>query len=218
MAQLFGPQSNWISRVVLVGLPIGFLLAIVVAEAVDRSGYVTDKDRFIDQPVPFSHKHHVGELGLDCRYCHTQVEKSAVASVPSSEVCLTCHRTIWKEAPMLKPVHESFDKGVPIRWMKVTKLPGFVYFNHSIHVNKGVGCVTCHGNVATMSLTHLEHPMTMEFCLNCHRSPEKYLREKEKVFSTDIDYLSDEEQQRLGNYLVERYGVQKKVDCVTCHR
>jgi hypothetical protein len=218
MAQLFGPQSNWISRAILLALPVAGVFAFVVAQAVDGSGYVTGRNEFVDQPVPFSHKHHVGQLGIDCRYCHTQVEKSAAASVPSSEVCITCHSTIWKDAPMLKPLHDSFNSAAPLHWKKVTKLPGFVYFNHSIHIQKGVGCVTCHGNMASMSLTKLEHAMTMEFCLNCHRQPEKFLRRKEDVFATDVPDLTDAEQAKLGDYLIEQYGVQKKLDCVTCHR
>ncbi len=214
MAQLFGPQSNWIARALLLSLPVLFISGLIVAGAIDRSDYMTDRNSLVEQPIPFSHKHHVGQLGLDCRYCHTQVEQSAAALLPSSEICLTCHVQIWKDAPLLQPIR----KAEPIHWQKVTKLPEFVYFNHSIHVQKGIGCVSCHGDVSSMSLTRLIHPMTMEFCLNCHRAPERFVRPQEQVFSAAAAPLSRADQEKLGSELVERYGIQKKVSCVTCHR
>jgi hypothetical protein len=218
LPQLFGPRSNLTARAVLIGLPALFVLSIAVAGAIDRSSYVTGSDEFIEQPVPFSHQHHVGELGVDCRYCHTQVEKSSMAGIPPSDVCMTCHVQIWKDAPMLLPVRESFTSKKPIRWQKVTKVPGFVYFDHSIHIAKSVACTTCHGAVATMPLTRLAHPMTMEFCIQCHQAPEKFLSQKKNIFDGEISRLSDEEQLRLGQGLVHTNAVETKLDCVTCHR
>jgi hypothetical protein len=218
LPQLFRPRSNTISRVILLGLPALLVLSLAVASSVDQSSYVTGVGDFVEQPVPFSHQHHVGEIGLDCRYCHTQVEKSAYAGIPATEVCMSCHTQVWKDAPLLGPVRESYARSVPLPWQKVTKLPEFVYFNHSIHINKGVACATCHGAVATMPLTRLAHPMTMEFCIECHRKPEQFLSLKKDIFNGTVLPLSTEEQLRLGVELKRADHVETKLDCVTCHR
>src|SRR5437660_2869412 len=135
-----------------------------------------------EQPVQLSHKHHVGDDGIDCRYCHTSVEKSAFAGVPPTETCMTCHSQIWTESPLLAPVRESYRTGRPIQWQRVHDLPDFVYFNHSIHIKKGIGCVSCHGRIDEMPITRKHQTLSMRWCLSCHRSPEKNMRPHEKVF------------------------------------
>src|SRR5262249_46164795 len=141
-----------------------------------------------EQPVPFSHRHHVGGIGLDCRYCHTTVEVSSFAGIPPTKTCMNCHSQIWTNSAMLEPVRESFRSGKSIEWNRVHHLAGFVYFDHSIHVKKGVGCVTCHGRVDQMPLTWQESSLQMEWCLGCHRNPERFVRPREQVFSMDWDW------------------------------
>ena len=171
-----------------------------------------------EQPVPFSHEHHVGDVGLDCRYCHTSVEQSAFAGIPPTHTCMTCHSQLFTEQPMLTPVVRSFRSGEPLRWNRIHDLPDFVYFNHSIHIAKGVGCVTCHGQVDRMPLTWRIAPLEMQWCLACHRAPEKYLRPLEHVF--DMDWQPTESQHALGARLVDAYHIHKATlaDCSTCHR
>jgi hypothetical protein len=171
-----------------------------------------------EQVVPFSHKHHVGDVGLDCRYCHTAVEQSAFAGMPPTHTCMTCHSQLFTQQPMLAPVVQSFRSGEPLQWNRVHDLPDFVYFNHSIHIAKGVGCATCHGPVDRMPLTWRVAPLEMQWCLDCHRAPEKYLRPVEHVF--DMDWQPTENQLALGNRLVAAYHIHKATlaDCSTCHR
>ena len=214
MAQLFGRNANWIARSIFIGLPIGALLSITVAEGFDRSDYVTQNDQFIDQPVPFSHSHHVGDLGVDCRYCHTQVERGAIAQIPPSETCMTCHSQIWSKSATLAPVRDSYRTGEPLKWNRVTKLPDFVYFNHSVHLSKGVACVSCHGEMQTMKLTRLEHPMQMRFCIDCHRDPTPNLHPREDVTDPTVLPVSP----AMAEELAHKYDVQSKTDCITCHR
>jgi Cytochrome c7 and related cytochrome c len=216
MAQLFRRSANTIAQasiagVVILVLGMGWLIATV-----SRSSYVTGAGETRPQPVPFSHKHHVGGLGLDCRYCHTSVEESAFAGVPPTKTCMTCHSQIWSTSPMLEPVRASFRNNESLRWTKVHDLPDFVYFNHSIHINKGVGCVTCHGRVDRMPLMWQENSMQMEWCVHCHREPERYVRPREYVFS--MDWQPPADQLALGKRLVQEYKIQKLTDCSTCHR
>jgi hypothetical protein len=182
MAQLFHRSSNALARASIFGAVVilgglGWLLF-----AAYRSDYVTGAHVVREQPVPFSHKHHVGGEGIDCRYCHTSVEESAFAGMPATETCMTCHSQIWSEAPALEPVRASFRSGKPVEWTRVHYLADFVYFNHSIHVNKGIGCETCHGRVDQMPLTWQENSLLMQWCLDCHRQPELYVRPREAVF------------------------------------
>lgn len=170
----------------------------------------------IKQPVPFSHQHHVQDVGIDCRYCHTSVEKSSFAGIPSTEICMTCHSQILTDAPVLAPVRESFQEGKPLHWNRVHDLPDFVYFNHSIHIHKGIGCVSCHGPVDEMSLTWRAKPLTMQWCLDCHREPERFVRPREHVF--DMDWEPKEDQIVLGKRLVKKYNIQSETDCSICHR
>jgi hypothetical protein len=168
------------------------------------------------QPVPYSHKVHAGDLGIDCRYCHTTVEESAHASVPPTETCMNCHQAIWPESENLVEVFDSYATGLPVEWVRVHDLPDFAYFNHSRHVNSGIGCVTCHGRVDKMEIVSQDQPLHMGWCLECHRNPEKYLRPKE--FVTVMDWVPTEDQLTLGRRLREEYDVNPSTDCSTCHR
>ena len=194
------------------------LLAVAAAYGIANSPYVTDQKIVITQPVPFSHEHHVAQLGLDCRYCHTEVEKAWYAGFPPTETCMTCHSQIWTNAAMLAPVRESFSSDDPIRWQRVHRLPDYVYFDHSVHVAKGVGCTTCHGPVGSMPLMYQNAPLTMGWCLDCHRDPAKNLRPRSEVFSIDWHPPADQEEQ--GHKLLAEYGIKVDhlTDCSVCHR
>jgi Cytochrome c7 and related cytochrome c len=173
----------------------------------------------VEQPIPFSHKHHVGDDGIDCRYCHTSVERSSFAGLPQTEICMTCHSQLFKDAPVLAPLFQSFETGKPLHWNRVHDLPDFVYFNHSIHVNKGIGCASCHGEVDQMPLTWRTQSLEMQWCLSCHREPERYIRPREQVFNLHWQ-PGEAEQAVLGPLLVKQYHVQKEriTDCSICHR
>ena len=216
MAQIFHRSTNTISRVSLFG-GIG-IIAVLVATlaAINRSSYVTEVGVARSQPVQFSHKHHVSDDGIDCRYCHTSVEDSSFAGIPSTKICMNCHTQIWADSPILAPVRESFRTGKSLEWTRVNNLPGFVYFDHSIHVHKGVGCATCHGRVDQMPLMWREHTLYMEWCLECHRNPERFVRPREQVFSMDWQPPSD--QIALGQKLVQQYKIESLTSCSVCHR
>jgi hypothetical protein len=170
------------------------------------------------QPVPFSHKHHVSGIGIDCRYCHVGVEENAFAGLPTTAICMNCHAQIWADSPMLEPVRQSFRTGQPLHWTRVHDLPDFVYFNHSIHVRKGVGCVTCHGRVDQMPLMRQAESLQMEWCLECHRNPQRFIRPVENVFQ--MDWGPAVPQEKLGAELVRRYDIRVRqlTDCSICHR
>src|ERR671916_1662825 len=185
MPQIFHRSTNTLAKLsIFGGLFILAFVAWAVAE-INRSSW--NPGAFIEreQPVQFSHKHHSGDDGIDCRYCHTTVETSASAGMPSTQVCMNCHSQIWADSPYLEPVRESYRTGKPIEWTRVHDLPDYVYFNHSIHVNKGVGCSTCHGNVSEMPLMYQASSLQMEWCLTCHRNPESYVREQQDIFKMD---------------------------------
>ncbi len=179
MAQIFKPSANTIAQVSLLGGAIVPLSVGLGIAALSRSPANTKVGVPLNQPVPFSHEHHVGQLGIDCRYCHTSVEKSAFAGFPPTETCMSCHSQIWTNSPLLEPVRKSYETGTPIRWTKVNKVPEFVFFNHSIHVNRGINCNTCHGAVNDMNITWKGNSFQMAWCLQCHRAPERYLHENE---------------------------------------
>lgn len=181
MANIFHPSTNTISKLSIVGVLFA-VPALGVGGYAYNMNYMTNLRVPLDQPVPFSHKHHVGDDGIDCRYCHTSVEKGAFAGVPSTETCMTCHSQIWTDSPNLAVVRESFQTGRPIKWARVHDLPDFVYFNHSIHVQKGVSCVSCHGQIDQMPLTWKESTLSMAWCLDCHRDPVKSIRPADKVY------------------------------------
>ena len=216
MAQIFHRSTNTISRVSVFG-GIGIIAVLVTTlAAINRSSYVTDVGVARTQPVQFSHKHHVSDDGIDCRYCHSSVEESSFAGIPSTKICMNCHTQIWAESPILAPVRESFRTGKSLEWTRVNNLPGFVYFDHSIHVHKGVGCATCHGRVDQMPLMWRENTLYMEWCLECHRNPERFVRPREQVFSMDWQPRSD--QIALGQKLVQQYKIESLISCSVCHR
>ncbi|MDP6941298.1 MAG: cytochrome c3 family protein [Planctomycetota bacterium] len=169
-----------------------------------------------EQPIPFSHALHAGELGMDCRYCHITVEESATASIPPSSVCMNCHERIHVESIALEPLRQSVETGNPIEWMRVHDLPDYVYFDHSAHVNKGVSCVECHGRVDTMDQVKQVEPMSMGWCLDCHRHPEPQLRPKDLV--TKLDWETDENREELGAQLRKAHDINPREDCSACHR
>lgn len=218
MAQLFPPWTNGAARAGLLGLFCIPAAALGVVMLLPFTPHVTGQDRFVAQPVPFSHEHHVGGLGLDCRYCHTSVTQSRFAGLPPTETCMTCHSQLWTNAPMLAPVRESLSQGVPLRWRRVNNLPGYVYFDHSIHVAKGVGCSTCHGDVSRMPLIRQAAPLTMGWCLNCHRDPAPNLRPQEAIY--DPDWTPPSDQRARGEALIRHYLISTEhlTDCSVCHR
>jgi hypothetical protein len=217
MSQFFHPAANSIARVSIVaGALAAGGVALLVMFVLPRSSYVTRQYVERQQPVPFYHAHHVGSMGIDCRYCHTSVAKSPRAGIPPTATCMNCHSQIWNQSPTLEPVRESWRTNEPLEWVKVHDLPDFVYFNHSAHVNKGVGCSTCHGRVDKMSFVWQEQSLLMEWCLECHRAPERFLRPKDEVYN--IAYEAPANQLEVGRQLVEEYDVNPQVTCSTCHR
>src|SRR6266481_1391058 len=214
--QIFPRSSNAIARasLVIVAVVVGGL-GWVLWE-LERTPYITNVGVRKPQPVPFSHQHHVTGLGIDCRYCHTSVEVSAFAGIPPTETCMSCHSQIWTNADMLEPVRASWRTGESLVWRRVHDLPGFVYFNHSIHVNKGIGCESCHGRVDQMPLMHQENTLYMEWCLDCHRNPAKNIRPKDQVLTMGYKYPPN--QAEFGAKLMAEYKVQSLTDCWTCHQ
>jgi len=212
--QIFHRSANTIARVTIFGAVFFIAAAAYVLAMVQRSDYVTRVGEAIEQPVPFSHQHHVAGLGIDCRYCHTSVETSAFAGIPPTSTCMNCHSQIWTNAEMLEPVRASYRSGKAIEWVRVHDVADFVHFNHSIHIKKGIGCDSCHGRIDQMPLTWKTQSMSMEFCLNCHRKPEKYVRPRSEVFN--LAYKTAD-QATLGPQLVREYGIQSKTTCSTCH-
>jgi hypothetical protein len=216
MPQVFHRSMNSISRVSLVGavLLIGGLGYL--GWAFNQSPYYTNAKLQVEQPVPFSHKHHTMDDGIDCRYCHTSVEKSSFAGIPPTETCMTCHSQIWTNASMLEPVRASYATGQSLEWTRVNALPDFVYFNHSIHVKKGIGCTTCHGQLGEMPITWKENTLYMRWCIDCHKHPEQYVRRREDVFKAV--YHPPANQVEMGCQLVREYKIQSFTNCETCHR
>ena len=242
MAQIFHRSTNTISRLSIYGAVFVLAGLAWTAAEVQRSPYVTNQGVAPEQPVPFSHQHHVAGIGFDCRYCHTSVETSAFAGLPPTKTCMNCHSQIWNDSPMLEPVRASFRNDRPLVWTRVHDLPDFAYFDHSIHVNKGVGCSTCHGPVDQMPLMYQAQTLQMEWCLECHRAPEKFLRPREQVFNMGYQTPNEERpltiegnplvpgqpvderftsQMALGRALVRKYHlrpVEGLTNCSTCHR
>jgi hypothetical protein len=218
MSQTFKRSANVLARVSIYGAVLILVAISWTVYELNRSTYATMEGVAREQPVPFSHEHHVSGLGLDCRYCHTSVETSAFAGLPSTATCMNCHSQIWADSPMLQPVRASYRTGSSLGWMRVNELPDYVNFNHSIHVNKGVGCVSCHGRIDQMPLTFQAAPLTMEWCLQCHRRPEKFLRPREQVFN--MQWQPPEDQIALGTRLLAAYrikGEHSLTTCSTCH-
>ena len=219
MAQIFNRSANAIARFSLVGGALAAGLAAWVGLLLLRSDFVTGANANVTQPVQFSHAHHVGGLGLDCRYCHTTVDSARFANIPPTKTCMNCHTQIWAQSPELEPVRESWRTDASIPWVKVYDLPDYVYFNHSIHVAKGVGCETCHGRVDRMPLISQHPTLQMSWCLDCHRDPQKNLRPRDQVFT--MGYVPAGDQEEIGKKLAAEYRIRSTVeltDCWTCHR
>ncbi len=212
----FHPRANTILRLTVLGLVAFSALFIWLGAMIVRSPSETRQNTPREQPVPFSHEHHVGGLGLDCRYCHTSVENSSFAGIPPTKICMNCHSEMWAVAPALEPVRESYRTGKSIQWTRVHELPYFVYFDHSIHIHQGIGCSECHGRVDKMPLTWQAQPLTMAWCLSCHRNPEMSVRPRNLVF--DMGYVHPPNQKELGRRLVKEYGIRRLTTCSTCHR
>jgi len=218
MSQIFHPSMNTLAKASIVGVMLLVGFVGWVATSIDRSSYMTNEGLIREQPIAFSHEHHVRGLGLDCRYCHTSVADSGFAGLPPTKTCMTCHSKIWTDASILQPVRDSWDNKIPLQWTRVHNLPDFVYFRHDIHVNKGVACVTCHGQVSQMPITSSSASLQMEWCLNCHRAPEKYIWPRDKVYDSDYEVR---DQISAGKALVEAYHIPtdgRLTNCYTCHR
>lgn len=215
MPQIFHRSANTLARLTIFGAVFVLGGLVWMAMVLDRSSYNTKEGIIVKQPVPFSHSHHVAGLGIDCRYCHTSVEKVAFAGMPPTATCINCHKTIWKDSPMLEPVRESLRTGVPIRWTRVHDLPDFVYFNHSVHIAKGIGCASCHGRVDKMPLMRQDVSLQMEWCLSCHRAPEEHIRPRSEIYNMAWEA---EDRDTLGPQLVAEYDVQSLTSCSVCHR
>lgn len=219
MPQIFHPSTNTFSKVSIFGA-VFFIAALAwVLTELFRSPFATRVNVAVEQPVPFSHEHHVNGLGIDCRYCHTSVEDSAFAGIPPTHTCMTCHSQIWADSPALAVVRDSYQTGESIPWVRVYDLPDFTYFNHSIHVKKGVGCETCHGRVDRMPLTWKAETLYMEWCLECHREPQAFVRPREEIYT--MGWNPPEDRLALGRELVQEYGIaspNRLDDCYICHR
>jgi hypothetical protein len=219
MAQIFHPSTNTLSRLTIFGAAFFALGMMGLTYLVIESPYQTRVRIIPEQPVQFSHEHHARGLGIDCRYCHTTVETSSFAGIPPTYTCMSCHSQVWTESPMLQPVRESLSEDRPLRWTRVHDLPDFVYFHHGIHVQKGIGCVSCHGRVDLMPLTWKEEPLSMEWCLECHRHPERHVRPREEVVNMTWT-PKGQSQEDLGRRLVKEYHIptDRLTNCSTCHR
>lgn len=217
MRPLFPPWANsalWAVTIALLVFVLGVPVAIMIYV---RTPYVTDRTKEVEQPVPFDHRHHVLDDGIDCLYCHYLADRSEWAGVPPTELCMNCHGQIWGDAPLMQPIRESFFTGRPIPWKRVNWVPDFVFFNHEVHIHRGVGCVSCHGRVDEMAVVHAAETLHMKWCLECHREPEKFLRPLDQI--TNMDWaLSPDEQLRLGRELKEKLSIVPPTTCTGCHR
>jgi len=219
MAQIFHRSANLLARLSLLGLVFLANAALAFLFVLVRSPYMTNQRMTREQPVQFSHKHHVGDDGIDCRYCHTSVETSAYAGLPPTKTCMNCHSVLFNNVGYLEPIRESFRMDRSIEWTRVYRLADYVYFNHSIHINKGIGCSSCHGAVDQMPLIFQSSPLTMEWCLDCHRHPEQNLRPKNQIFN--MEWKAPADQQALGQKLAAEYRIRTTAaltNCSTCHR
>jgi len=219
MAQFFKRSANNIARISMVTVVLLGGLAFFAYTQIARSSYLTNQFLERQQPVQFSHKHHAGDDGIDCRYCHQTVETTATAGMPSTQTCMNCHSQLWSDSPYLEPVRASFRDNKPIQWERVHDLPEYVYFNHSIHVAKGVGCSTCHGQIDNMPAVYQENSLQMEWCLACHREPEKYIRPKAEIFNMQWQDGDIDAAQRAD--LKKEYHIRTKemmTSCSDCHR
>jgi Cytochrome c7 and related cytochrome c len=217
LPQVFRPRANLFYRAFLIAVPVVLVAAGFVWFEYYRSPHWTGVLVPIGQPVLFSHRHHAGQLKIDCRYCHTSVEKSSFAGLPPTQTCMTCHSQIFTDSPLLQPVRNSYASGQPIRWNRVHNLPDYVYFDHAIHVNKGVGCSSCHGQVNEMPLVWKTQTLFMEWCLGCHRQPEANLRPDSEIFN--LNWQPSKDQPQAGARLARDYHLDAAhlTNCSVCH-
>jgi hypothetical protein len=217
MAAIFDQSANLAAKLILACATLLVVALIGWWWFWPQSDYARHVSWIVEQPIPFSHEHHVGGLGIDCRFCHTSVEVSSTAGLPPTYTCMTCHSQIWTNAALLGPVRDSLAEGKAIVWNRVNDLPDYVYFNHSIHIAKGVGCSSCHGEVDRMALTYTAKTLTMQFCLDCHRDPGPNLRPKDQVYDTEWRRTEDtpSPETLLADY---RIGARNLTDCSICHR
>ena len=216
MSPLFRPRHNTLAQISLflvaagaAGVPLGLMLYA-------RTPLARGMQDPVEQPVQFDHRHHTKDEGIDCRYCHNTVDRSPAAGIPQTQLCLNCHSQVWNKSPILEPIRESFIKNIPIKWNRVYQVPEFVYFNHSIHVNKGVGCISCHGKVGEMAAIEKATPLTMSWCLECHRRPEANLRPVDEI--TNPNWKPDGDPEEVGRLLAVKNNVHTRTSCTTCHR
>jgi len=216
MSPLFRPRHNTLAQISLflvaagaAGVPLGLMLYA-------RTPLARGMQDPVEQPVQFDHRHHTKDEGIDCRYCHNTVDRSPAAGIPQTQLCLNCHSQVWNKSPILEPIRQSFINNTPIKWNRVYQVPEFVYFNHSIHVNKGVGCISCHGKVGEMAAIEKATPLTMSWCLECHRRPEANLRPVDEI--TNPNWQPDGDPEEVGRLLAVKNNVHARTSCTTCHR
>jgi hypothetical protein len=216
MSPLFRPRHNTLAQISLflvaagaAGVPLGLMLYA-------RTPLARGMQDPVEQPVQFDHRHHTKDEGIDCRYCHNTVDRSPAAGIPQTQLCLNCHSQVWNKSPILEPIRQSFINNTPIKWNRVYQVPEFVYFNHSIHVNKGVGCISCHGKVGEMAAIEKATPLTMSWCLECHRRPEANLRPVDEI--TNPNWKPDGDPEEVGRLLAVKNNVHTRTSCTTCHR
>jgi hypothetical protein len=222
MAALFPRWSNTAFRLALIGLVLLVITILAAPMVYVRTPYATDQFLEVDQPVEFDHRHHVRDDGIDCLYCHQSAEVSPSGGIPSTDVCMGCHAQIWNQSPLLEPVRRSYFTGLPIPWNRVHDLPDHVYFNHAIHVQRGIGCVVCHGRVDLMARVHKVAPLTMGWCLDCHRNPQEYLR----AWSRTRDYQERTDYSSMWGATIDMFDLELPGDrritylttCTACHR
>ena len=214
MSQIFHRSTNTLSRVSIFGGIFIAAGAIGLFAVLDRSSYNTGEGVVLAQPIPFSHDHHTAALGISCLYCHSSVEESAFAGIPPTATCMNCHKLVWNQSPMLAAVRESYANRDPIEWTRVHDLPDFVYFNHSIHLSKGIGCESCHGRVDEMPLIMKSESLQMEWCLECHRNPEPHLRPTSEVLT--MGWKPDYPEQQAE--LMVAHSIESETSCSVCHR
>ncbi|MBK7704450.1 MAG: cytochrome c3 family protein [Acidobacteria bacterium] len=220
MGQIFHRGANNIAKASIFVAIIAGGLAFYAYTQIARSSYLTNQGLERPQPVQFSHKHHVGDDGIDCRYCHTAVETSSSAGMPPTQTCMNCHTQIWADSPYLESVRASFRDNKPIEWVRVHDLPEFAYFNHSIHVAKGVGCASCHGDIANMASVYQQNTLQMEWCLACHRDPGPNIRPKAEIFNTawNKDDITPEQEKEVAETIKKLRSKEFMTSCSTCHR
>jgi Cytochrome c7 and related cytochrome c len=216
MSLLFRPRHNTLAHISLFVVAAGALGGVGGLMVYARTPYARGMQEPVEQPLQFDHRHHTRDEGIDCRYCHNTVDKSPSAGIPPTQLCLNCHSQVWNKSPLLEPLRKSFFENKPIHWTRVYRVPDFVFFNHSIHVNKGVGCASCHGRVDLMAAVEKATPLTMGFCLDCHRHPEKNLRPLSEVVNMAWEPAGDPEE--TGRLLAEENNVRTRISCTTCHR